>query len=115
MISLKSDTRVLAFGVVIGMAVAVAPVFAQDSIVPSDFAVADYQEPQAVVAPLPPVRSAVATPRTAPRTAAAAPARRTVAVERVAYVEQSAVARRAPTSGWLQANRPYLMFIGNVY
>ena len=43
MISLKANARVLAFGAFFGMAAAVAPAFAQDAIVPSDFAVTDYQ------------------------------------------------------------------------
>jgi hypothetical protein len=110
MIFEKAGVLGLAVGSAFGLMMSIGSASAQGVIVPGQFVVADVpDQPVSVVAPLPPVRASL-TPRA--NRVAAAPARVSPPVERVAYVEPR---RRAEGNGWPFSTRPGFMWIGTVY
>jgi hypothetical protein len=108
-----STARSMAFGTALAL-IGLTPALAQDVIVPGAFLVAEVQdEPQLVIAPLPPMRNAMTRPQTA-RSASVKPVRATPALQRVAYVEAARPPRRAEAYTSFSA-RPGLMWLGTVY
>jgi hypothetical protein len=113
-----STARSMAFGTALALT-GLTPALAQDVIVPGAFLVAEVQEePQLVIAPLPPVRNTMTRAQTvrsaSGRPARAAPVLQRVALQRVAYVETARPPRRAEAYTSFSA-RPGLMWLGTVY
>ncbi|WNJ88318.1 hypothetical protein [Bosea sp. 685] len=108
-----STARSMAFGTALVLT-GLTPALAQDVIVPGAFLVAEVQdEPQLVVAPLPPIRNAMMRPQTA-RSASVKPVRAAPASQRVAYVEPAGPPRRFEAFTSLSA-RPGVIWLGTVY